>query len=279
MAYSTNQMPNSINIDGIYTVLKVDYSKTNIGIGESHPFPEINFLTKGRHCAIIDGKEHTIDKGSLSIIAPGTFHKSARTSNSEALIVSFESSSPILSDIYGIRTTLTERQENEYCSLVEMGLKLFKVKVGGSMEIVSGASNYDLEIFKKRLELFLLDLHRCYAKPKTKISSRRDSEFKEVKNYLINNIEKVLSLEDIADANFICVSKLKGIFKEKGGVKNYFTTLKIEKAKEYIIEGKLNFTEISEKLGFSSLHYFSKTFKKLTGINPSEYQKGKGLYY
>ena len=50
-------------------------------------------------------------------------------------------------------------------------------------------------------------------------------------------------------------------------------------SKELISEGKMNFTEISDSLGFSSLHYFSKTFKKLTGITPSEYEKGKGMFY
>ena len=88
-----------------------------------------------------------------------------------------------------------------------------------------------------------------------------------------------LLAEEIAEKNSICLSKLKQIFKERGGVKSFFITLKIERSKELISEGKMNFTEISDSLGFSSLHYFSKTFKKLTGITPSEYEKGKGMFY
>ena len=96
---------------------------------------------------------------------------------------------------------------------------------------------------------------------------------------LIENISENLSAEEIADKNSICLSKLKQIFSERGGVKSFFTTLKIEKSKELIAEGRMNFTEISDFLGFSSLHYFSKTFKKLTGITPSEYERGKGVFY
>ena len=34
---------------------------------------------------------------------------------------------------------------------------------------------------------------------------------------------------------------------------------------------QLNFTQISEKLGYTSIHYFSRQFKKLTNMTPSEY--------
>jgi YesN/AraC family two-component response regulator len=51
--------------------------------------------------------------------------------------------------------------------------------------------------------------------------------------------------------------------------------LKIKEAKRLIREGQMNFTEISEFLGFSSIHYFSKLFKKPTGKSPSEYAKQK----
>ena len=33
----------------------------------------------------------------------------------------------------------------------------------------------------------------------------------------------------------------------------------------------MNFTQISETLGYSSIHYFSRQFKKLTNMTPSEY--------
>ena len=33
----------------------------------------------------------------------------------------------------------------------------------------------------------------------------------------------------------------------------------------------MNFTQISEKLGYTSIHYFSRQFKKVTGMTPSEY--------
>ena len=47
--------------------------------------------------------------------------------------------------------------------------------------------------------------------------------------------------------------------------------MKVEAAKELIRTEQMNFTQISEKLGYTSIHYFSRQFKKVTGMTPSEY--------
>ena len=38
-----------------------------------------------------------------------------------------------------------------------------------------------------------------------------------------------------------------------------------------IRDGQLNFTQIAEKLGYTSIHYFSRQFRKVTGMTPTEY--------
>ena len=55
------------------------------------------------------------------------------------------------------------------------------------------------------------------------------------------------------------------------GVIEYFSMLKIKSAKHFIRMGSLNFTQIAEQLGYTSIHYFSRQFKKLAGMTPSEY--------
>ena len=47
--------------------------------------------------------------------------------------------------------------------------------------------------------------------------------------------------------------------------------MKISAARQMIREGRLNFTQIAAKLGFQSVHYFSRRFKLVTGMSPSEY--------
>ena len=57
----------------------------------------------------------------------------------------------------------------------------------------------------------------------------------------------------------------------------YLGKMKVDSAKQAIREGKKNFTEIANDLGYSSIHYFSRHFKKVTGMTPSEYSSSVKL--
>jgi AraC-like DNA-binding protein len=56
-------------------------------------------------------------------------------------------------------------------------------------------------------------------------------------------------------------------------IEKYIIKQKIEFAKELIEYGKLSLKEVSFKLGYSSVQYFSNQFKKVVGVSPSEYKK------
>ena len=53
----------------------------------------------------------------------------------------------------------------------------------------------------------------------------------------------------------------------------YFSALKIDEAKKLISYNRYTFTEIAYRLGYSSLHYFSRQFKKSTEMTLSEYAR------
>jgi YesN/AraC family two-component response regulator len=71
------------------------------------------------------------------------------------------------------------------------------------------------------------------------------------------------------------MTKINLLFKdyEKMSPLTYFTTMKIDEAKKLIQKTNLNFSEIALQLGYESVHYFSKTFKKYTGVSPSDFSK------
>ena len=97
---------------------------------------------------------------------------------------------------------------------------------------------------------------------------------KEIAKYMEQNIDRTLSVAEIAKQFSISESVLKRMFSRDAGcgVTDFFNAMKIEKAKEYIREDEKNFTQISDKLGFNSIHYFSRLFKKKTGMTLTEYR-------
>ncbi len=266
-------LPNAMRVDAICTVLKADYMK-NGGIGEAHDFPELSYIAKGALLSVRDGEERLRREGDLVLIAPGSFHKKKEPSESEGWIISFSSSSEMLSALYNRPILLNAEERAELASVFSLGLRCFEKKPKGAipagMVLSAEADLYMVESFKKRLELFLLGLYHRYAEENGAHRTEKN-EFYRVCRVLSEHIEEPLSLEEIARLSEICLSKLKALFREKGGVNHYFTRLKIERAKRLMLEGRMNFSEIAAALGFSSLHYFSRTFKGVTGISPSQF--------
>jgi len=86
-------------------------------------------------------------------------------------------------------------------------------------------------------------------------------------------LTSIVSVKEICHDNLISRSQLQKLFREQHqcGVIELFLQMKIEFAKQLIREDQMNFTQISDFLGYSSIHYFSRQFKKITGMTPSEY--------
>ncbi|MGT2934576.1 YSIRK-targeted surface antigen transcriptional regulator [Streptococcus castoreus] len=89
---------------------------------------------------------------------------------------------------------------------------------------------------------------------------------------LKNNLNSNIKTSDIARQFHMSESKLRKIFKEETHVtiQQYFLNLKIEAAKQLLSEG-ITLTQIAETFAFSSPSNFSRTFKKLVGMSPTDY--------
>ena len=82
-----------------------------------------------------------------------------------------------------------------------------------------------------------------------------------------------MSIDQICHDNLVSRSILQKIFKQHAncGPIDYFSNMKISAAKQMIRNRHMNFTQIADNLGYASIHYFSRQFKKITGLSPSEY--------
>ena len=91
--------------------------------------------------------------------------------------------------------------------------------------------------------------------------------------YLKSHLDMPLSLEQICRDNLIGRAQLTELFRSTCGcgVISFFSRLKIQAAQEMIRDDRLNFSQIADALGYTSVQYFSRRFRQIAGLTPSEY--------
>jgi sigma-B regulation protein RsbU (phosphoserine phosphatase) len=93
--------------------------------------------------------------------------------------------------------------------------------------------------------------------------------------YLESNYQYQLMVEDVAREMSVSTSHFKKIFKRDLGYtfSNYLNMLRIQKAKELLLNSRKSITEIAYDIGYNDSNYFSTVFKNLEGVSPREYRK------
>ena len=92
---------------------------------------------------------------------------------------------------------------------------------------------------------------------------------------VLNHIEEDISVKGIAEKLYISKAYLSEIFKQSTGISllEYITMVKVERAKFLLTTTAQKNYEVAERLGFKDHEYFSKIFKKVTGITPIDYRR------
>jgi len=96
-------------------------------------------------------------------------------------------------------------------------------------------------------------------------------------HYMRENIERKLSLLELAEHVGLSSSRFSLLFQKKAGYPPlaYLNQLKIQKACHYLDFTDMKINQISPKLGFEDAFYFSRMFTKIMGISPSDYRAKK----
>lgn len=110
---------------------------------------------------------------------------------------------------------------------------------------------------------------------KLQCGKQKSSIVSQVCKCVLTNVDSEISLKSVSDTLFMNKTYISETFKLKTGMLfvEYITMVKMERAKKLITEGKHKIYEISDKLGYKDVEYFSRLFKKYTGSTPAEYRQ------
>lgn len=106
-------------------------------------------------------------------------------------------------------------------------------------------------------------------------NSARNDLLSEILSYMNKRITEPITIEEICHEFYISRSSLQALFKThlNTSPKNYLLNIKLQKSKELIRQNQYTISEIAYMLGFSSIHYFSRLFKKYFNTTPSAYSR------
>lgn len=110
---------------------------------------------------------------------------------------------------------------------------------------------------------------------KNLLKPKQDILFEKASAYISDNFKTNLTTKEICDRTGTSKNILYKVFKNNANctVGEYIAKKRIEKAKELLINSKLSLQEISEEVGINNYTYFSKLFKKQTGVSPFNFKK------
>ena len=295
MDYQGLALANEFQIDELFSLHYFEYMNSFYFPGESHPFWEFVCVDKGEVTIGAGDRSFVLTRGQIVFHRPDEFHwvRAGGKAAPNLIVISFSTGSPLM-DFFSERILQITEQDRLLLARIISEARLFlEGRLDDPYQKVliprKNAPAGSAQIIRTCLEQFLIGLfrrfgneagipspvqdHQAFVPDKTTTENADDELFSRLTEYLDRRLNGHVTIDRICSDNLIGRSQLQKLFQKRigAGIIEYFSDMKIDAAKQLIRTEQMNFTQISEKLGYSSIHYFSRQFKKVTGMTPSEY--------
>lgn len=241
--------------------------------GETHNFWELVMVLDGE-LGVTAGKNIIIlNKDQAILHKPMEFHRLWSESNSSPEIITISFSCRNMPALNSHLFKLNPFNSKEALSVLSSIRRTFETDESSVTGILS-PHTLDYQITVRKLELFILNILSENITDVTLPSLQSAKNYSEIIKLLENNLDKNLSIAEIAKMCNMSEINLKKTFNKYSGtgIKSYFNLLKMNEAISMLRSG-VSVTETASALGFSDQNYFSAAFKRIVGEAPSAFRK------
>ena len=246
---------------------------------------ELVFVKKGRGIVQAGLTSYTAAAGDIYVFAPGVLHALRQLDNErmeyENIIFSLsmllpgkydytkeDFLTPLLAGRFTVPTVFTPVYPyyEDVVAPIDACDEICKTMPQG----------YQLYIKSKLYEFFFVLDNRCRNLTKPLKSKKTLDKMKVVLKYVENNYADKISIADIADVAGFSESHFMRYFKETMGTSfvDYLKDYRLTMAARLLQSSDSSVLSISGEVGFESLSYFNRAFKKHYGMTPLQYRKG-----
>lgn len=293
MSYENSPIETIINIKRNFIFTNNRYDSDAQFIGESVDFWQIVYIDKGEIVEKTKHKDFHLKENDILFLPPNTHHTPAfvegKPKNASSFRISFECNSAALKNLAMYHEQLSDKCRLLMENLIDEGSKTFEIiktpsstsdDVVASMSIALTSPIGGIQAYKAYLELLLINILREHSqKSGTQIfistNSNNRSLFEKSVHIMEENLYAEFTVKELCKRVGCSKSTLYTIFRKYANmsISSYYNMLKINEACQLIKKSKTTLKNISIMLNFNSQTYFAKTFKKYTGMSPSEYKK------
>ena len=283
-AYVKTELKSVVTLSEIVTIHYYEFDQSFVFAGESHDFWEMVYVDRGRVRIRRDEEELVLSQGEIIFHKPNEFHSiRAEGAAPNFFVVSFDTASAAMKHFEGYHTVLDKTLAPFISSVIREAEATYEIpKNDPSLTRLLRKENAPVggeQLIKTYLEqLFVLLLRGMTREAGTSIFPSKEL----LEGHLVGSMKKLI--EERATGTFrvgeLCAelgyseSYLCRLFRAQTGetLAAYAIRTRIGRAKEMIREGRYNFSQISDALGFDNPQYFSRVFKRVTRMTPSEFK-------
>ena len=281
--YIKHKLMNLISINKIVSIHYYELDRSFCFQGESHNFWELVYVDSGEIIINANDCEYQLKQGEVIFHKPNEFHtlKADSKTASNVFVISFVCSSEAMSFFRDkimvvpkkLKVHITSILEEYYFTFNPMDSKALKLEVRDD-PLIGGQ-----QMIKTHLEQFLIRLIRSEENNREVhfFSSKENMDhhlIAQILNIIEENTYTKITVEQICNKLDYSHTYLSKIFKSTTGytILEYIQKNKIQEAKKLIREERYNFAQISELLSFENPYYFSRVFKRVANMTPTEYK-------
>ena len=268
---------------------KHTWESQNVLRPHAHAAYEFIYILAGEGAINAQGIEYSLSGGDLLVVEPFIEHSGVANPDTPFdlfticydLNLSQQYFDPILSSMGDLLLRLYRAYTDEtHLPLIRKHYQLADVIYKLVDEIVD-ARIYRKELLRTYLaEIFIL-LIRGISNLVDTLELGTDTESMETvataRRYMQENFHEPLTLDDIAGEVCLSPSHFCRIFKRATSFTpvEHLNNVRIANAKRLLIYSSISLSEIAYKVGFKSIHYFSRRFKESEGLSPSAFRESK----
>ncbi|MBQ4601039.1 MAG: helix-turn-helix transcriptional regulator [Oscillospiraceae bacterium] len=243
--------------------------------GEQHPFFELTYIDTGVMYTEVDGVRYRLGEKDMILYGPNQFHTQYTDENQSVSYITI---------MFNMENLAADMDSGWYDTLINKvfpyNKKTYTLLKTFVRESTTGVPYMDSLMLCLLSETIIRLLQGEYVVPTAQPASvvrqnYQDELFDRIHAYIENNICEPLTIAEICQQFSLSRSSLQLLFKNavNQSPKKYISDMKLEKSCQMLRENKYTISEISLKLGYSSIHYFSNAFNQKYRISPSEYAK------